>query len=60
MRERRAEYPVAPYVEEIGVRPDVEVDFMTRENLLGGGCRFVEAFTAAIVGRIQQGGGVNP
>jgi hypothetical protein len=26
------EYPAAPYVEIIGVRPDIVLDYMTREN----------------------------
>nr|ART36312.1 C591 [uncultured bacterium] len=27
-----AAYPATPYIENIGVRPDIVVDFMTREN----------------------------
>ena len=27
-----AEYPTAPYVENIGVRPDIEVDYMTADK----------------------------
>jgi hypothetical protein len=52
-----AEYPAAPYIENIGVRPDIEVDFMTRETLLNGGRAFVEAFTAAMVEHIRASGG---
>jgi C-terminal processing protease CtpA/Prc len=52
-----ADYPAAPYVENIGVRPDIEADYMTRENLLSGGRAFVEAFTAAMVDHIRQNGG---
>jgi len=47
------EYPTAPYVENIGVRPDIEVDYMTRENLMLEGQPFVEAFTAAMVNHIR-------
>jgi Peptidase family S41 len=48
-----AEYPTAPYVENIGVRPDIEVDYMTRDNLNQKGKPFVDAFVAAIVAQIQ-------
>jgi C-terminal processing protease CtpA/Prc len=43
------EYPVAPYIENIGVRPDKEYDAATEENLLRKGKPFVDAFTAAAV-----------
>lgn len=45
--------PAAPYVENIGVRPDIELDYMTRDNLLTRGQPFVEAFTRIITGRIR-------
>ncbi len=47
--------PAAPYVENIGVRPDVELDYMTRENLLTRGQPFVDAFTRILVDRIRAG-----
>ena len=50
-----SEYPAAPYVENIGVWPDVTLDYMTRENLLNGGAAFVQAFTSVIVDRIKAG-----
>jgi hypothetical protein len=43
------EYPPAPYIENIGVRPDIVVDYMTRANLINFGAPFVQAFTDAIV-----------
>ena len=46
------DYPTAPYVENIGVRPDVEEDYMTRDNLLAKGKTFVEDFTGAMVSYI--------
>jgi C-terminal processing protease CtpA/Prc len=46
--------PPAPYVENIGVRPDIPLDYMTRDNLMGGGRPFVGQFTAIIVNQIQQ------
>jgi hypothetical protein len=49
------EYPTAPYVENIGVRPDIEVDYMTRENLMTNGAPFVRAMTEAMVRHIRGG-----
>lgn len=48
------DYPAAPYIENIGVRPDVQVDYMTRDNLMQNGKPFVDAFTAVIVDHIQK------
>ena len=48
-----AEYPAAPYVENIGVRPEIVVDYMTADNLNRHGRPFVDAFVAAIVAQIQ-------
>jgi hypothetical protein len=47
------EYPPSPYIENIGVRPDIAVDYMTRANLLSAGAPFVQAFTEAAV-RLAQ------
>lgn len=44
--------PTAPYVENIGVRPDIELDYMTRENLLNRGTAFVNSFTRIILDQI--------
>jgi len=49
-----SDYPAAPYVENIGVRPDLPVDYMTQDNLLQNGQPFVDAFVAAITDYIQQ------
>ena len=49
-----AEYPTAPYVENIGVRPEIVNDYMTKDNLLTGGRPFVDAFTAAMVDWIKK------
>jgi hypothetical protein len=49
-----SDYPTAPYVENIGVRPDIEVDYMTRDNLTQGGKPFVDAFVAAMVNYLQK------
>ena len=42
------DFPPAPYVENIGVRPDIPFDYMTRANLLTAGAPFVQAFIQAI------------
>ena len=46
--------PTAPYVENIGARPDIPLDYMTRDNLLRGGRAFVDQFTAILVDQIQR------
>jgi hypothetical protein len=48
------EYPAAPYVENIGVRPDIVQDYMTSANLLTAGGPYIQAFTAAIVNAVQH------
>lgn len=47
------DYPTAPYVENIGVRPDVDLEYMTRDNLLQRGKTFVEDLTGAMVAYIE-------
>lgn len=47
-------YPATNYIENVGVQPDIPLDYMTRSNLMNGGRDFVDAFTAAIVGEIQK------
>ena len=47
------DYPVAPYVENIGVHPDILVDYMTQDNLARNGKSFVDAFVAAMVEYIR-------
>jgi hypothetical protein len=49
-----AEYPSAPYVENIGVRPDIVVDYMTIDNLNQRGKPFVDTFVAAIIAEIES------
>ncbi|MFN9922220.1 MAG: hypothetical protein ACK555_20895 [Acidobacteriota bacterium] len=48
------EFPTAPYIETIGVRPDREWDYMTRENLLRGGTPFVQAFSRILAEQIDR------
>lgn len=47
-------YPTTRYIESVGVHPDIEYDYMTRLNLLQRGQPYVEAFTAALVERINS------
>lgn len=49
-----SEFPAAPYVENIGVRPDITADYMTRANLVGQGQPFVYGFTAAMIAHIEK------
>ena len=46
--------PPADYIENIGVQPDIELDYMTRRNLMTGGRDFVDGFTQAIVDHIRR------
>ena len=50
------DYPTTYYIENVGVRPDIEADYMTRDNLLERGRPFVEAFTEAMVDHIRRSG----
>ena len=47
-------YPPAPYVENIGVHPDVSIDYMTSANLYQSGKPFVDAFVTTIVYEILK------
>jgi C-terminal processing protease CtpA/Prc len=46
--------PEAPYVENIGVQPEIEYDAMTRENLTAQWRPYVEAFTRAMADHIKS------
>ena len=48
------ELPIESYVENIGARPDIELDYMTRNNMLNAGRPFVAAFTAIIADEIRK------
>jgi len=47
--------PTAPYVENIGVRPDVQVDFMTKDNLINKGKTFATGLFNDMAKYIQTG-----
>jgi hypothetical protein len=48
-------FPTAPFIENIGVVPDVQSDFQTRANLLTGGQPFVQGFSNLILKLITTG-----
>jgi C-terminal processing protease CtpA/Prc len=50
------DFGVTRYTENVGVRPDIELDYMTKDNLLNRGTPFFNAMTAIIVDQINQGG----
>ncbi len=45
-------YPTSHYIENVGVHPDIQLDYMTRENLLNRGSVFVADFTGVIVSHL--------
>ena len=47
------DFPTAPYIENIGVRPEIPYDYMTKENLVNSGRAFVQAFTQAMVDHVR-------
>ncbi|HYO80288.1 MAG TPA: S41 family peptidase [Bryobacteraceae bacterium] len=46
--------PVNRYIENTGVRPEIVIERMTRENLMNGGKPFVDAFTRAMIDHIRS------
>jgi hypothetical protein len=46
--------PTAPYVENIGVRPDIELHYMTRENLMNFGRTFFSQVTNIVLQQIDK------
>jgi len=44
-----SDYPAAPYLENIGIQPDIRGDFQTEENLRNAGRPFASEFTAGMV-----------
>jgi len=48
------DYPTTAYIENVGVRPDVVKDYMTKDNLLQNGAPFVNGFLDAMAAYIRQ------
>jgi C-terminal processing protease CtpA/Prc len=46
-------YPTSIYIENVGVRPDVVSDYMTRDNLLQNGAPFVRDFLTAMAAHVR-------
>ncbi len=56
MRAREYQYPGFPksfFIENVGVRPDIELDYQTKDNLMNSGRPFVSAFTRIILDQIK-------
>jgi len=47
------DFPPTPYIENVGVRPDIQVDYMTADNLNQRGKPFVDAFVAATIAQLE-------
>jgi hypothetical protein len=47
-------YPAIPFIENIGVHPDILDDYMLEENFLAEGKPFVDRFLAAMVDYIKK------
>jgi len=50
---KTADHPEAPYIENIGVQPDIEFEMNTRENLLAKGKLYTDGFLKAAKELIQ-------
>ena len=48
------DYPTTPYIENVGVRPDMLDDYMTRDNLLQNGAPFINDFLEAMAAYVRQ------
>jgi C-terminal processing protease CtpA/Prc len=47
------DFPITDMIENVGVRPDIALDYMTEDNLTNHGKAFVDGFTAAVVALVQ-------
>jgi C-terminal processing protease CtpA/Prc len=47
-------YPTTGIIENVGVHPDIENDYMTKDNLLQGGAPFVNQFLAEMAKFIRS------
>ena len=45
--------PTSPFIENVGVRPDIQLDYMTVANVVERGKPFVDAFSKIIVAEIK-------
>jgi hypothetical protein len=47
-----SDFPATMLIENVGVRPDVEIDYMTKDNLLKNGRPFFDAVTKVMIDEI--------
>jgi Peptidase family S41 len=47
------DFPITDYIENVGVRPEITLDYMTEDNLTNRGKAFVDGFTAAMLNLLQ-------
>jgi peptidase S41-like protein/PDZ domain-containing protein len=47
-------YPISEYIENVGVWPEVPVDYMTKENLLQNGAPFIRSFLQHLAFEIRK------
>jgi hypothetical protein len=48
-----ADYPPTRYIENVGVWPDIVLDYMTTDDLVRQGAAFVDAFTTKVVNLVH-------
>ena len=49
-----AGYPTTKYIENVGVHPDIVVDYMTKDNLLQNGAPFIDRFLQGMAAYIRS------
>jgi hypothetical protein len=47
-------FPATQYIENVGVRPEIVNDYMTKANLLNNGAPFVSQFLQTMADYIRQ------
>ena len=48
--------PTAPLIENLGVQPDIPLDYMTRDNLMTRGLGFIQSVTQIVLDEIAKAG----
>jgi hypothetical protein len=49
-----ADYPTSRYIENVGVHPNIVVDYMTKENLLQNGAPFIDRFMQGMAAYVRS------
>ncbi len=58
LRQEEREYPdspKSPYVENVGIRPDIELEYLTVENAVGSGRAYSTGFARILAEEIRKG-----